>query len=47
MSVVLFQLLEEYAAPVVAAYSVILTAILLAVVFIVKRVTGSELDETL
>jgi iron(III) transport system permease protein len=47
MSVVLFQLLEEYTAPVVAAYSVILTAILLAVVFIVKRLTGTELDETL
>ena len=42
MSIVLFQLLEEYDASVIAAYGVILTGILLVVVWAVRRVIGIE-----
>ncbi len=42
MAVVLFQLLEEYDAAVVAAYAVMLTGILLAAVVIIRRVIGFE-----
>ncbi len=42
MAIVLFQLLEEYDASVVAAYAVILTAILLAAVMIVRRIIRFE-----
>jgi iron(III) transport system permease protein len=42
MSIVLFQLLEEYDASVIAAYATILTGILLATVWIIRRVVGLE-----
>lgn len=42
MSIVLFQLLEEYDASVIAAYGCILTSILLTAVWIVRSVIGLE-----
>ena len=42
MSVVLFQLLEEYDASVIAAYAVILTGILLAAVWGIRSFVGLE-----
>ena len=42
MSIVLFQLLEEYDASVIAAYAVILTGILLAAVWGIRSFVGLE-----
>ena len=42
MAIVLFQLLEEQSASVVAAYAVILTSILLLVVSVIRGVVGLE-----
>lgn len=42
MSIVLFQLLEEYDATIVAAYATILTGILLASVWLIRKVVGFE-----
>lgn len=42
MSIVLFQLVQEYDASVVAAYGVILTGILLLAVWTIRRVIGLE-----
>jgi len=42
MSIVLFQLLEEYDASVIASYAVILTGILLAAVWVIRKVIGLE-----
>jgi hypothetical protein len=42
MSIVLFQLIEEFDSSVVAAYAVILTGILLVAVWAVRSVVGLE-----
>jgi ABC-type Fe3+ transport system permease subunit len=42
MSIVLFQLTEDYDSAVVAAYALMLTLILLAAVWGVRRVIGLE-----
>lgn len=42
MSIVLFQLLEEYDASVVAAYATILTGILLVAVWLIRKIVGLD-----
>jgi iron(III) transport system permease protein len=42
MAIVLFQLLEEQSAPVVATYAVILTSVLLVVVCVIRGIVGLE-----